>query len=119
MNAINWFEIPTRDLDRADRFYTQVLGTPLTRETFLGVPHAIFPFEQKAGVGGALVHSPEHRPSEQGAVLYLHTAQLDACLGRVQKAGGAVVKGRTEIGPMGSFAWIRDSEGNVVGLHQP
>lgn len=32
-DAINWFEIPVRDLDRATRFYEAMLGKKLKRET--------------------------------------------------------------------------------------
>lgn len=119
MNAINWFEIPVVDMDRAVRFYDQVLGTPLKRDVFMDVPHAIFPYERDDDAGGALVYMPERKPSNQGVVLYLNTRALDACLTRVAKAGGKVVREKTDIGPMGTFAWIQDSEGNLVGLHQP
>ncbi len=31
LDAINWFEIPTLDLDRATAFYEMMLATKLTR----------------------------------------------------------------------------------------
>ena len=43
---------------------------------------------------------------------------LDAALRTVEEAGGSVVTGRTPVGEMGITAYVRDTEGNVVGLWQ-
>ena len=117
VNALNWFEIPTVDLERAARFYETVLATSLRRETFLGVPHAIFPFERPHGVGGALVQTDQQKPARDGARLYLAVSNLDSALAKVVEAGGTVQLGRTDIGEMGTFAVIVDTEGNSVGIH--
>jgi len=116
-NALNWFELPVTDLDRATRFYETLLGVPMRREVFQGTPMAIFPYADK-GVGGALLKMDHRKPSAEGSVVYLDASdKLDACLARAEKAGGAVVLARTEIGEPGFIALVRDSEGNVVGLH--
>jgi predicted enzyme related to lactoylglutathione lyase len=39
-NSINWFEIPTRNMDTAVAFYEKTLGVTLRREVFGGDPHA-------------------------------------------------------------------------------
>jgi predicted enzyme related to lactoylglutathione lyase len=43
--------------------------------------------------------------------------KLDAVIARVEAAGGSVVQGKTDISPHGFVAIIRDTEGNLVGLH--
>jgi uncharacterized protein len=118
-NAINWFEIPVADMERAKRFYETVLATELHREVFGGHDHAIFRTPEP-GVAGALVKSDTLQPSAAGARIYLDTAgALDACLARVAPAGGAVILARTDIGDPGFIAIVRDTEGNAIGLHQP
>jgi predicted enzyme related to lactoylglutathione lyase len=118
-NALNWFELFVDDMDRATRFYETLLGTPMKREIFQGTPMALFAHEE-AGVGGALVKSQTGKPGQGGGVVYLDaTGKLDACIARAEKAGGAVVLPRTAIGEPGFIARVRDSEGNVVGLHSP
>jgi len=118
-NAINWFEIPVSDLDRAARFYERVLGVTLKRELFTGTPIAVFTAPDRA-VGGALVSQPQRKPSADGALVYLDaTGKLDAALDRVPAAGGAVLLAKTDIGEPGFIAIVRDSEGNHVGLHSP
>ena len=116
-SAINWFEIAVTDLDRATRFYEQTLAVALRREEFFGTPMAIFPAEQP-GVAGALVRDARRAPGGGGSVVYINVdKQLDECLGRVAAAGGLVVTPRTDIGEMGAIALVKDTEGNVVGLH--
>jgi predicted enzyme related to lactoylglutathione lyase len=118
-NAVNWFEIPVNDLDRACTFYEGVLAVSLRRETFQGVPNALFPYQQP-GVGGALVRDQTRSAAAGGTVVYIDaTAKLDACLDRVSGAGGTVVLPKTAIGPAGFIALVRDTEGNTIGLHSP
>ena len=119
-NVLNWFEIPVRDLSRAVRFYEEALATKLKTETFQGSDMAVFPAD---GVNGALVAGPQRKSTTEGSIVYLHVGQggtaLDQAIERVQFAGGGVLVPVTDIGPMGQFAVIRDSEGNAVGLHAP
>lgn len=120
-NALNWFEIPVADLDRAQAFYEALLDASLKRET-MGpeTTLAVFPYAQGAGVGGCLfagAHAP--KPASEGSVVYLDAGpSLDATLARVEGAGGRILVPRTELPEgMGAFAQIADSEGNRVGLH--
>ena len=118
-HALDWFEIPTTDLDRAVRFYETVLGVSLKREVFGGVPMASFPFGQDKSTGGALIQDARRKPSADGPVLYLNSyGHLDACLQRLAKAGGALVAAKMDIGEPGFIAIFRDTEGNVLGLHE-
>jgi predicted enzyme related to lactoylglutathione lyase len=117
-STLSWFEIPARDLARATKFYEQVLATSLQRVTSgQGRDVAVFPYEAP-GLGGAIVPS-DRKPSTDGALVYLDAdGKLDDCLRRAQAAGGEVIVPRTSIGVHGFFATIRDTEGNVVGLHE-
>jgi uncharacterized protein len=117
-NAVNWFELPVVNLERARKFYETVLGTTLKPEVFGGTPMAIFPYQD--GVGGALVQDTRVRPSSDGTAVYLDAAgALDACVRRVEAAGGKVLLPKTDIGDPGFIALMLDSEGNRVGLHDP
>jgi predicted enzyme related to lactoylglutathione lyase len=116
-NAINWFEIPVADMDRACRFYEGTLALSLRRETFFGIPMAVFP-SHDPGVGGSLVRDDQRPVAAGGTLVYLDvTGRLDASLDRIPGAGGTVVQPRTAIGENGFIALIRDTEGNTVGLH--
>ncbi|MBE9609276.1 VOC family protein [Chitinilyticum piscinae] len=118
MHAINWFEIPVLDLDRAIRFYETLFATPLQR-TDCGGGMAIFPY-QEGGVGGGLVQSDSISPAASGVLPYLNAKDgLDTLLGRLQTLGASITLPKTEISPeIGHIAIFIDSEGNRIGLHQ-
>jgi predicted enzyme related to lactoylglutathione lyase len=117
MSVIDWFEIPTTNLDRAAKFYETVLGVRLKHETFGGVPQALF-LAGKDAAGGALIQDPRRKPNAEGTLIYLSAGKdLDGCLARVTKAGGRVVLPKTDIGEPGYIAIFADPEGNTVGLH--
>ncbi len=118
-NALNWFEIAVADIDRAARCYETLLGAKLRRETFGGMPYALFPFEPQ-GVGGALVQDAKRTPGAGGTLVYLDAEGiLDAVLSRAEKASARVVLPKTNIGAGGFIAIVVDSEGNRVGLNSP
>lgn len=119
LDAVNWFEIPTEDLDRAVGFYEMLLGQKMRVEQF-GERIAMFPSSVK-GVGGCLVQRDFQRPSENGALVYLNCdSGLDAALERLIDSGiGKLVLGKREVpGGFGWIACVRDTEGNHVALHE-
>ena len=118
-NAINWFEIPVADMDRAQRFYEVTLARSLRRERFGDQDLAVFPYEDPSA-GGCLQVSPRAGAANgHGVRIYLDCEpSVDAALSRARTAGGSVVVQKTALPPgMGYFAHVRDTEGNVVGLH--
>ena len=115
-NALNWFEIPVLDVDRAVACYEMLLGAKIKREVFGGMPYGVFPHEPP-GVSGALVQDPK-RPVGGGTLVYLNAdGQLDAILSRVSQAGATTLLPKTPIGKDGFIAIVVDTEGNRVGLN--
>ncbi len=117
MPLLTWFEIPSYDLGRAARFYAAVLGIDVPIEDFGGHPAAVLRVDG-AAVGGIRC-SPEHlRPSDQGVNPYFRVDDLTLSVEQAVAHGGDVLVPVTDAGNLGSFAWIRDSEGNRVALNQ-
>lgn len=116
-HAINWFEIPCEDLDRATIFYETILAAPMQRMK-TETPMSFFPSEI-SGTGGTLVKRSFQKPGRGGAMVYLNCdGDLDNVLRRVRNAGGLVLMPKTPVpGGHGHFACLRDSEGNHIGLH--
>jgi predicted enzyme related to lactoylglutathione lyase len=120
VNILNWFEIAVNDISRATKFYENVFDVKLEQTDMMGMKMAFFPSEDMSGkVAGGLVQSPGHKPSQDGAVIYLNAnPDLATALGKIEKAGGKVVMPKTHISPeVGHMAFFIDSEGNKVGLH--
>jgi predicted enzyme related to lactoylglutathione lyase len=116
-SALNWFEIPATDINRAMKFYGTILGTDLESfEMLPGYQMAMLPSEN--GVGGALVEGEGYTPQAEGTLVYLNAGDdLAGPLSKVEAAGGQVLVPKTDIGENGFFAYILDTEGNRVGLH--
>ena len=120
-NALNWFEIPVSDIDRAKKFYGTIFNVELMdMPEMMGMKMAGFPADMQGGkVGGALAQSQMHTPSADGAVIYLNAnPSMQDVIDRIESAGGQVAMPRTQISPeIGYMAFFIDSEGNKLGLH--
>ena len=104
------------DLDRAARFYTELLGTgPVAT-----YPPGLVFFD----LGGLRLLLDRGAPS---ALHYLGVPDLEATVGRLRERGAAVesephlIFGHDDdtLGPAGTDEWmafVRDSEGNLLGL---
>jgi uncharacterized protein len=120
VNSLNWFEIAVSDMARAKKFYKTIFGIEMFEQDMMGMTMAFFPAEQGNGkVSGALVKSNMHKPSADGAVIYLNgNPDLSAVLGKVVAAGGKIAMPKTQITPeIGHMAFFFDTEGNKVALH--
>jgi predicted enzyme related to lactoylglutathione lyase len=72
-NTLNWFEISVSDFDRAIKFYETIFDIELYRNEIMEMKMAYFPSENMNGkVSGALVHSSGHKPSVDGAKIYIN-----------------------------------------------
>src|SRR5947208_2006157 len=121
MDKVAHFEIPADDLDRARSFYGTAFG---------------WQFMSPPGVQYLLVQTTEceqGKPTKPGAinggilarkapvtapVITVNVDNMDEALVRIQKAGGQVVHPKFQMGNFGFSAYVRDTEGNVIGLWQ-
>ena len=119
-NQVVWFDMPVKDLDRAIRFYSAILGAPVKKEQFPGMTFAVLPHEQN-DVSGCLTpgcNGETNAPSANGALLYFNCqGRLDPAIAAVEPNGGKVLQPKHQIGPYGSRAIVLDSEGNRIALH--
>lgn len=119
-NALNWFEIPVGDMDRAKKFYEAIFGFKMETQEMMGMKMAYFPADMMNGkVGGGLVESPYHKPSAEGTKVYLNAnPDLAGVLDKVEAAGGSLAMPKTKISDeIGYMAGFMDTEGNLVSLH--
>lgn len=121
-NMCGWFEIPVLEMDRARKFYEKVFDIRIHIEEFgktlMGwFPHALNP--EARGASGSLIYNPDfYKPTSDGVLIYFSSGDVNVELGRVEEAGGTVLKTKTmireDIGYMGLFL---DSEGNRIAVH--
>ncbi|MEO1009529.1 MAG: VOC family protein [Planctomycetota bacterium] len=111
------FEIGCKDLAKTRQFYGDLLGWQygMADDTMAMVGN-LGPKASPAteGVGGhltALGHEPH-----QYVTVYAEVEDIEATLEHAEELGGSTVVPKQEVPGMGSFAWLADPEGNVVGL---
>ena len=122
-NALNWFEIPVADFDRAKKFYEKLFSFQMP-ENEIGNARMGFLLHdfQNRKVGGAIVYNPGfYTPSANGSLIYLNCQpDLQVVLDRVEEAGGKIIESKKPVSAdqqLGNWALIIDSEGNRVALH--
>ena len=120
-NAINWFEIPVSDFERAKAFYSTIFDYEMPVFPMGSVVMGILPYENNKSVGGAILQTEGHEPSVHGPRVYLNGGtDLNIVLGRVAAAGGTVLTEKTLVAEdIGYCAFFLDSEGNKLALHSP
>ena len=120
-NAISWFEIPSADIDRAQKFYETIFGISMIPMDFPQLQMRMFPTEGPMNVGGAICLSGDfYKPSaDSGPLVYLNAnPDVQIVLDKIEGAGGKIVVPKTEISPEhGHMAVFLDTEGNRVALH--
>lgn len=122
-NAINWFEIPVDNFDRAKKFYETIFNYQMPENQMGPARMGFFLYDfQNSKIGGAIVHNPGfYSPQKDGTLVYLNcNPDLQAVLDKVNDAGGKIIMGKKVISPdqnLGFFALINDTEGNRVALH--
>jgi len=120
-NAISWFEIPTVDLERAQKFYEAIFDIKMVSLDLPQLKMRMFPVESPMNIGGALCYSPNfYKPSTtDGPLIYLNAnPDVQNVLNKIESAGGKIVVPKTEISPeYGHMAVFIDSEGNRIALH--
>jgi hypothetical protein len=118
LNPVTWFEIPTKDLDRARKFYEAVFETKLEVHEIQNAKMAWFPMHPGApNAMGTLIQAEPYTPSHSGTLVYFSTPDIEAALARVNASGGKTLIPKMSIGQYGFVAHFEDTEGNRVALH--
>lgn len=120
-NAVNWFEIPVTNYERAKEFYNHVMGVEIMDYHMpdKNIKYGVFPYDRVSqGIGGAIMQMDDMNPSMDGSTIYLNGGDdLNESLNKVEKAGGKILIPKTDIQENGFFAQFIDTEGNRVALH--
>jgi hypothetical protein len=120
-HAISWFEIPTIDIDRAQKFYETIFDMQMIPLDNPQIQMRLFPIENMENVGGSIVFNKDFYKASatDGPLIYLNAnPDVQIILDRIEAAGGKIVVPKTQISPeYGYMALFIDSEGNRVALH--
>ena len=124
MDKVVHFEIPANDLNRAKQFYSSTFGWQLedwpmpdgsvyVGARTVGVDEATRMPKEPGAINGGLMQRSADVPAP---VLAMDVSSVDEYVKKVEAAGGKVVRPKMQVGDMGYYAYVADTEGNVIGL---
>ena len=122
MNKVVHFEIPADDMERAKKFYSDIFGWEIqdipamqyTTLTTVPVDENRMPKEAGAINGGMA----KRMQKGESPVLVISVSSVDEYIAKVEKGGGKITMQKMQVGSMGFYAKISDTEGNVLGIWQ-
>lgn len=113
---VNHFELPSDDPERAVDFYTRVFEW--TIEKWDG-PADYWLIrtgpDDEPGIDGGIAR---RTTGAGGAIPSISVPSVAACLERIERAGGRVVRPEQTIPGVGTLAYGADPDGNVFGLFE-
>ena len=109
-NPIVHFEIGCTDSEKTQHFYSELFGWTIEQ---MG-PAGMISTGAETGIPGhitALGHEPHHY-----VTVYAEVDDIPACLEKAESLGGSTMIPETEVPGQGRFAWLKDVDGNIIGL---
>lgn len=118
-NILVWADIPVLDMDRARRFYGELLQVEMAVMPGAGWEVAVPPREMGPSAFD-LTSFDGVKPSTEGVTIYLDSGgDIEGMVRRAEAAGGTIQSPPTDMGPMvGVLAFIIDTEGNRIGIRE-
>jgi len=104
-----YFEIGCRDAAKTEQFYSKLFDW----QTSQNGPAVTINTGAAGGIGGHIT-SLGHEPHNY-VTFYVQVDDLDAYLAKATALGGRKLVGPVHL-PTGSFAWMADPDGNIIGL---
>lgn len=116
MNNITHFEIPAKDMKRAQTFYAGLFDWQF--QMIEGMNYLMFQTKnaegRDAGSGGIL-----EKQNEQHLVTnYVNVENIDTTAAKVEELGGKIIVPKTAVPGMGWMVHFLDTEGNLMALWQ-
>ena len=119
MDKVQHFEIPADDMARAKKFYSSVFGWKI--QDVPGMEYAMADSVETdanrqpiGGTNGGILK----RNSEYANVtsITITVPDVDKAIQNVINAGGTLVRKKEKFGNIGYVAYVKDTEGNVLGI---
>ena len=122
MDKVVHFEIPAEDMARAQKFYEQAFGWKIDSIPSMGyalitttpTDEKRMPLEPGAINGGMM----QRKDPITSPVMTISVQDIDAGVKKAEKAGGNVIIPKFKVGEIGYSAYMKDTEGNMIGLWQ-
>ena len=126
MNKVTHFEIPYEDKERAHKFYSEVFewelqGFPMADGSEYTIAKTAetgenYMIKEPGAINGGMFKRDLSNNTPKSPVITISVDSIDEYFEKVKEAGGKVIVPKGEVPEMGYYAYIKDTEGNVIGL---
>ena len=125
MDRVCYFEVPYDEKERMEKFYSGVFGwhfQPAPGE----MPYSFavttemdenFQYKEAGGINGGAY--PRGDEGSKTPVVVIEVESCEQRIKDVEAAGGKNLIGPHQVGDMGIYAQVMDTESNIIGLWQP
>ena len=126
MDRVCHFEVPYDEKDRMENFYSGVFGWEFSDVpgenpyTFAMTAEVDETFQPKSvgGINGGTYPRADGGPSKSPLIV-IEVENCEAKMKMIEDAGGSSILGPHQVGDMGIYAQVKDTEDNIIGLWQP
>ncbi|MDM8516585.1 hypothetical protein QUF76_10325 [Desulfobacterales bacterium HSG16] len=112
MPSIVHFEIPTDDIERARKFYTELFAWEIEKYEGPGEYWMIKTGGEKPVEGGMM----QRQHPDQPITNYVDVSSVDEYSKKIKELDGKILVPKTPVPAVGFFALCQDTENNIFGL---
>ncbi len=124
MNRVVHFEIPLEDVERGKKFYADIFGWGLKQ---MGSEFGNYVLAQTGPMDDKMMPQDSgfinggmmKRETIKSPVIVIAVDDTDATVEKIKNSGGKLVGEIMDIPTIGRYAYVEDSEGNVIGVIKP
>jgi predicted enzyme related to lactoylglutathione lyase len=128
MSRVVHFEIHAQDMDKMEKFYTDVFGWKFTRMGEAMGNYRVIVTGEGAGpsvgsINGGMTQRRGDLPKPGDAVnayvCIVGVENIDETIAKLEAAGGMLALAKMDVPTVGLLAYYKDPEGNIFGILQP
>lgn len=105
-------EIPSKNIDESAEFYNKLFGWEFRP---FGRGYSLYNTHKGFTIG---LRQSDNITSGDNTIFHVRVNSIESFLEKAQELGGEIARGKTIIPAMGSYALIKDKQGNIIGLYQ-
>src|SRR5512143_2113706 len=121
LGNVAYFEVPADDIERAKKFYKEVLGWDIKKSAMPESPPDYLDIATGKSAkntlnSGGMYKRTKEMPPGTAIVAYAVVPDIDKAISTAQSLGGKVTMPKMHIKNVGDVAQVKDTEGNTIGI---